>query len=157
MVPGDRLVCAVVKPIPLGSVFASWPLHVTIVPWFRSNYDSKTLAADLTQALQGFPSFLATVGKTAWFGRMNNKEVNLIERPTPFLNLEKKVRQILHEKSSWFADESTRRRRPFAPHVSVQPGDRMTLGEEFLCDRIYLVEQLGDKKKVVEVIQLNYG
>jgi len=45
MLPGDRLICAFVSERKVGATFRLWPLHVTIVPWFRLNAATRLVVA----------------------------------------------------------------------------------------------------------------
>jgi len=38
MVPGDKLICLFIDDYSIGDKFSEWPLHITIIPWFRKDY-----------------------------------------------------------------------------------------------------------------------
>src|SRR4051794_7330143 len=124
MNPGDRLVCAFVNPaVKAGAEFKDWPLHVTIVPWFRTDMTTGQLTAELKEALSGISSFTSTAGPSAKFGYTKGKVASLIQKPTPLDEIEKRVRQTLTIHEAWLVDESTRRRRDYKPHVTVQQSE----------------------------------
>jgi 2'-5' RNA ligase len=152
MKPGDRLVCAFVDQLPVGTDFKEWPLHVTIVPWFRADVSSYALARGIKTALSGISPFEIRVDGEAVFGR--DKTVNLIEQPTPLNDIESQVRSVLKNHNAWLVDESTKKKRPFKPHVTAQKSARLNEGEGFLCDRLYIVEQKGDHKSIEAEIPL---
>lgn len=151
MQPGDRLICAFVKPLTPGAEFKLWPLHVTIVPWFRVEISLDRIAKEIGDALTEVQPFEAVVGGEAHFGR--NKLVNLVRQPTPLMEIEKKVRSVLKSHDAWIVDETTKRRRSYRPHVTEQKSERVHEGDSFLVNRFYVVEQLGGSKKVVELVR----
>jgi 2'-5' RNA ligase len=148
MKPGDRLVCAFVEPQPAGHEFKDWPLHVTIVPWFRTPASSDELAGEAKAALNGIGSFKTVAGEAEQFGYQKSKTANLIRRPTPFMIIEQQVRRLLKNHGAWLVDETTRKKRDYKPHVTAQKSTRLQLGEKFRCDRLYIVEQKGRHKEV---------
>jgi 2'-5' RNA ligase len=149
MQPGDRLICTLVRPISVNDTFITWPLHVTIVPWFRVDDTTNRIKVGLMRALSPISSFTATGGETTHFGPRHNRPAVLIVEPTPFHAVEQRVRTYLHKKRAWLVDETTKRPHTFRPHVTLQKNDQLQVGEAFQCDRVYIVEQKGDHKAVV--------
>jgi hypothetical protein len=154
MLPGDRLVCALVEPQTAGVQLRVWPLHVTIVPWFRLADSSDVIMKGLTRALRTTPSFEALVDGEAMFGIRKDRPVRLITQPTPFMQIETKVRTYLHKKHALLIDKTTKRRPEFRPHVTNQGETRLRLGDKFPCDRLYIVEQRGNYKEIVSEVRL---
>lgn len=155
MLPGDRLICAFVETQLSGAEFKSWPLHVTIVPWFRLSDASGAVAYGLSQALITFEPFKAVADGEAQFGPRKDRLVRLLKEPTPFTKIEAKVRTYLHKKRALLLDETTKRPPRFRPHVTVQPRASFRQGEVFQCDRLYIVEQKGHYKSVVKEVVLH--
>jgi hypothetical protein len=154
MLPGDRLVCALVEPQTAGTQLKSWPLHVTIVPWFRLLDSSDVIAKGLTEALKTTPSFEAVADGEAMFGIRKDRPVRLIRQPTPFIQVEAKVRTYLHKKRALLIDETTKRHPEFRPHVTDQGETGLRSGDKFVCDRLYVVEQRGNYKEIVNEVRL---
>jgi 2'-5' RNA ligase len=152
--PGDRLVCGFVEPQQVGETFQTWLLHITIVPWFRLNDRSQTIADGLERALIAVEPFDVVVEGEALFGPQRNRPAVLIKTPTPLSDMEQKVRGYLHKKRAWLVDETTKRQYDFRPHVTLQPGAVLDDGASFRCDRLYIVEQKGDYKEIVSKIRL---
>jgi 2'-5' RNA ligase len=152
MRPGDRLICAFIDQLPAGAEFKDWPLHVTVVPWFRIEASADKLAEDIKASLAGLSSFEVRMGRKATFG--NHKTVNLVQQPSPFDDIEASVRMVLKRQDAWLADETTKQRRPYKPHVTAQKGTRMNEGDSFWCDRVYIIEQKGGHKTVAAEILL---
>jgi 2'-5' RNA ligase len=156
MQSGDRLICAFVRPISLGERFERWPLHVTIVPWFRLEDSTEHIASGLSTALQSVAPFTSGIDKEALFGPRRNRPAMLILKPTPFQEVEQRVRAYLHKKRAWLVDETTKVRRIFRPHVTIQQVDRLRVGDTFECGQVYIVEQMVQYKEVVGAIQLQH-
>lgn len=152
MKPGDLLVCALISPLKTGAQFKEWPLHVTLVPWFRNGLATNEIASRLGQELRTLSSFKVVMGESRRFGHNKDKDASLVELPSPLMDIEQSVRHVLKGVDSWLVDETTRVRRAYVPHVAAQKSARMRAGDECLCDRLYIVEQLGGMKRIDEVI-----
>lgn len=153
MRPGDRLICALVEPLGVGRRFQGWPLHVTVIPWFRLGDDTERLAAGLRQAFTGIPPFESAVRGVTRLGPNKDRVAHLLE-PALYPELESRARRYLHKKRAWLADETTRTRRPYLPHVTFQGDDHLEGGDSIYCDRVYIVAQEGDTKLVAGEIAL---
>ena len=154
MLSGDRLVCTFVEPQEVGVQFEKWLLHVTIVPWFRLDDSSEVIARGLEKALVSIWPFEATVAGETMMGSGKNRPAMLIGQPTPFAEIEGKVRAYLHKKRAWLVDETTKRHYDFRPHVTVQGDKSLNLGDSFRCATLYIVEQHGNYKEIVSEIHL---
>lgn len=153
MVPGDRLLCIFIQN-QLENDFQQWPLHITIVPWFRTDISTKLLIQRLNDNLSDLTSFEITIAGETSFGYKGRKQVNLIEMPSPLEQIERIMRDILHEANSWLVDETTKLKRQFLPHVTMQGSHRVHEGDRYLVETLYIVEQKGDYKAVVGPVAL---
>jgi 2'-5' RNA ligase len=154
MKPGDRLVCAFVDKLDVNMRFKAWPLHLTIVPWFRTGVSSEELAKRIKESIKAIKPFTAKAGEIAHFGHRKSKEVNLIVQPSAFTEIERDARRLLNGLQAWVVDETTKRKPQFNPHVTVQKLGRLNAGDVFECDSVYIVEQLGNEKIVSAKIRL---
>jgi len=154
MIPGDRLICAFIENRPNGDTFMEWPLHATIVPWFRLDMATSELATKIMQKLSAIEPFMVTVGGEAGFGHRGRKVVNLIETPSPLETIERLARRLLHDHDAWLVDETTKRQHGFRPHVTRQKSGRVQEGGTFTIENLYIVEQKGEYKEVVGRIDL---
>jgi len=152
MQPGDRLVCAFVDQAEEGGQFKDWPLHVTVVPWFRIETGIQLLDSEIKDKLEDINPFHVIMGDETTFGR--HKTVNLVACPTPFTEIEEQVRSLLKSHKAWLVDETTKRRRDYQPHVTAQESARLYRGDTFICANLYIVEQKGDHKEVIAKIGL---
>jgi 2'-5' RNA ligase len=154
MLPGDRLVCAFVKPQKAGARFEEWLLHVTIVPWFRLEGAASLVAAGLEQALRPIVPFDVVARGAVRFGPKKDRPARLMEPTPPFVEIESRVRRYFHKKRAWLVDETTKRPRQFRPHVTFQKDSELSEGQTFHIDKLYIVEQKGDYKEIVAEISL---
>lgn len=153
MLPDDRLICAFVEPQAVGGRFSGWPLHVTIVPWFRLDEQSEVIAHDLRRELRHVVPFMAIADGEAMFGPHKSRRVRLMQPVLAFKTPEQKVRGYLRKKHAWLVDETTKQHHEFVPHVTDQIDARLQEGHTFWCDRLYIVEQKGGRKEIVGEIQ----
>lgn len=153
MVPGDRIFCAFVEPLRPKDVFNDWPLHATIIPWFRTDMDDRELVRELRDRLGRLSPFRAVMGGEAKFGR-RRKSVTLVQTPTPLTTIEHEARDLLHELGAWIVDESIKQRRDYRPHITAQRSGRLHAGDSFDVRAIYIVEQKGDHKQVTSRIDI---
>ena len=154
MVPGDRLVCMFITSRMAGDRFSQWPLHITIVPWFRSAASSARLTQELEGLLGGYTPFNVLMGEEALFGARRNQAVRLVQLPSPLQAVERVARNYLHALDAWIVDESTKVNRSYRPHVTVQGKEQLQEGEQFICETVYLIKQLGGIKEVDGLINL---
>jgi len=154
MLSGDRLFCLFIEDYLVGDQFSDWPLHITLVPWFRTDVAKDILISDANKLLAEHKTFKLTVKGEDKFGKRKSKLVNLIEDNSELIPLEKDLRQLLKGYSSWIVDESTRQKLNFRPHISVQKSERVYEGDELKINAVYLVEQKGKYKEVAAVIKL---
>jgi hypothetical protein len=154
MRPGDRLVCTFVNDKETGDMFTDWPLHITIVPWFRTEVELAVLVAELESKLSRIDGFDVVMGSQVIFGR--GKSVSLVEKPTPLTEVEEIVRSCLKNHNACIVDETTKRHHTFRPHVTEQRTERLKRGDYFFCDRLYIIEQKGGHKEVSAVVELGY-
>lgn len=138
----------------VSDTFTEWPLHITVIPWFRVQVSNDELGREFSRALSPMQPFLMTVDGEADFGHLGRKKVHLIATPTPLENIEANAREILHAHDAWLVDETTKRRQDFRPHVTVQPSGQIHTGDTLTCDSLYIIEQKGGYKEIVSRIEL---
>ncbi|HVV66737.1 MAG TPA: 2'-5' RNA ligase family protein [Candidatus Saccharimonadales bacterium] len=146
MRPGDRLVCILLDPQPVEYTFKKWPLHITIVPWFRMDQSSALLAEELKEHYIGAQPFTITVGSEAKFGYKKQKLVNLVSAPM-LMRIEGQTRRLLHQYKAWIVDEADETRN-FRPHITAQEGEQAKEGSSINCDRACIISQQGGYKRI---------
>jgi 2'-5' RNA ligase len=138
--------CAFVKKQSVGATFKDWPLHLSIVPWFRLKISSLELANELHEHYVGSQPFQVNVLQEAQFGYKKKKTVNIVDTPE-LRRLEGQTRRLLHTHKAWIVDEADKTRN-FHPHVTTQKTKRAHEGDSFKCDCLYIVSQHGDFKQI---------
>ena len=151
MLPGDRLACLFVGRMHRGDRFRQWPLHITIVPWFRLPDLNEDLGSGLERALWSVRPFAARADGEAHFGP-RRRLVRLLDVAPPLVTVEYKVRGYLHKKRAWLVDETTKRHYDFRPHVTAQHEQELPATAVVECARLYIVEQKGDYKEIVSEV-----
>lgn len=152
MQPGDRLICCLVESLAVGDRFKEWPLHITIVPWFRLDDDSEHLAKGMSKTLTELVAFSVTATETVMFGPKHNRPAILVEPVEILANAHNHIRSYLHQKRAWLVDETTKKRYDFRPHVTFQGEEKLTTGDEVRVSELFMVEQCGDYKEIVSEI-----
>lgn len=155
MLPGDRLVCAFVENQPVGTQFKTWLLHVTIVPWFRLDEAVDAIEQGLKQAMYGIKPFDVTTDGEALFGPRKNRPVRLLLPTGQLEQIETKARTYLRKERAFLIDETTKKPYSFRPHVTAQNGFLLPEGTMFRIDRLYIVQQKGDYKEIVNEVTLH--
>lgn len=155
MQPGDRLIVIFAERREVGEEFTGWLPHITIVPWFRLDIADQELAGRLEVELKSIPKFKVEIGGEAGFGSRGRKLVNLVKLPSPLEEIERRSRSLLKAHQAWLVDETTKKRRTFRPHMTVQPTGRLQKGDSFICDSLYVVTQAGNYKKITAEVPLN--
>ena len=153
MQPGDRLICAFIKQRQTGGTFKAWPLHVTIIPWFRLGEPSDRIAAGLEQAFSTVSPFTAKIQGETRLGPKKNRPAHLLE-PGSYPELERLARRYLHKKRAWLVDETTKVRRPYLPHITFQGDEHLEEGESVHCGRLYIITRQSDHKRIDSEIVL---
>lgn len=154
MQPGDRLICAFVQPMHAGDLFRQWPLHITIVAWFRVEDSTERIVTGLKKALLPIRPFHVVMDGAAAFGPHHSRPARLVQLPTTLSEVEHRVRRYLHKKRAWLVDETTKVTYAYRPHVTAQVSGQSQAGDRFMCDRLYVVAQAGDYKEIVGEVQL---
>jgi 2'-5' RNA ligase len=130
----------------VGATFKDWPLHVTIVPWFRLITPSSELASELREHYVGSKPFKINVLQEAQFGYKKKKVVNIVDA-SELRRLEGQTRRLLHSHKAWIVDEADKTRN-FHPHVTAQKTERVHDGDSFNCSCLYIVSQHGGFKHI---------
>lgn len=155
MLPGDRLLCAFVENQSVGMQFKTWILHVTIVPWFRLDEPVDVIGQGLERAMHGIEPFDVATGEEAMFGPRKNRPVRLLLPTNQLEQIETKARNYLHKKQAFLIDETTKKPYSFRPHVTAQNGFLLPEAASFHIDRLYIVQQKGNYKEIVNEIKFH--
>ena len=121
--------------------FKAWPLHVTLVPWFKSDYETARKVADSVSSRN--KQFTVRALGRASFGPSNNIPVRLIEKSPEIITLHTSLLTHLDEEGV-----SYRGLRYVAgnyePHVTVRSGNVSVVSSEIRIDSITIVEKVSE-------------
>lgn len=151
-----RLVCAFVSSQEVGErfKFTDWPLHATVVPWFRLKAPEEQFNSSLQETLTNQPAFTAHVSSQQRT-RYGSRRVTLLER-NEWQSLHEAVFSVVAQHAGVIATKlfiGTY----YRPHVTFQRSGHLNPGEEFLCDNLYVVQREGGHREIVSKLALGYG
>ncbi|GAC1387821.1 MAG: hypothetical protein NVSMB37_6420 [Candidatus Saccharimonadales bacterium] len=126
----------------------TWPLHITVIPWFQTNKANATgLIKVFQQYLNTIDTFDVTIGPRANFGAKNQIPVSLIEGSLTILN--QMHQSLLERLQSVNGQIDTSRQiyvgEKYRPHVTHH-GTRMPNQDNTMhIDNLALVEATSDR------------
>lgn len=142
----EYVVVALIHPMNMGDVFESWPLHMTLVPWFT--LDNKRLFMDDAQKLaKRYSRIDSVVGEVRQWG---NLSVNVLERTPRLHSLHIDLLQLVRSHGQLKVREQYTGEH-YTPHITHQKYTSVMKGEHVVISSIYLVEKSADSrlKKVI--------
>lgn len=151
-----QLVCAFVEDQAVGTKFEriDWPLHVTVVPWFRLPKADTGFVPELARELQQHDAFTAVVdrqSRTRYFG---DRRVSVMES-TPWQPLHQATLEVVrHHAGTLLA--RTFIGSSYRPHVTFQKHGHLEPADQFACDALYVVEKRKDMREVIHKLPLGY-
>lgn len=151
--PGDRLIVAFVEAPPRSS-FVSWPLHVTLMPWFASKLTDEQLRQVVQHALQGATPFQAELGEEAYFGHNPHVPVRVVATPNGFVDLHERILRAFTDNPHIKLLVTEHIGTEFRAHITQHHDANLPAGEHIFCDRIHIVElakiQAGGALKTIK-------
>lgn len=151
---GDLIVVHFVEPVMVGARFVrtrnTWPLHITLVPWFSAT-DEAAVVTQLQEVATASEPFLVQVGAERAFGPQQEIPVHIIEpNDQPLVRklheqLTATLRQLLvtFESERWmgehFTAHITHHQEPFrarreGEHLTVEVLHLVRLEEHNVCE-----------------------
>ena len=127
-----------IRPLEVGEIVDSLPLHMTFVHWFSSSSTPVQIKEIMKGALTDEPPFQLMVGKEDMFGPGKDILVNRVGRTDQLLRFHKNMLRALkkaraqHTNLDWTGNG-------WNPHVTQKSNDKLSPGETFLFDSISLV------------------
>jgi len=146
-----------VDPIDSGRQFDTWPLHITLMPWFRMN----ELAAEekLEEAARDMRSFQLALGETAvktlgnieLFGQNIDIPARRIVEPTSLGVMHGRLLGEFYNK----LEDVKYVAGNYSPHVTIRENNDPGIGAKIKVDKISLIEYDKPLKTVVRNYNLN--
>jgi 2'-5' RNA ligase len=146
----DFLVVCMLAPIEVGTQFTQWPLHMTLVPWFKAS-DEKTVQEIVQNATSVHHPFSVTIGERAYFGPAGKLPVLKIVNTPDLQSLHESVLQAV--KDAGLQIEGRYTGDNYSPHVTQQAGKDAEGVLQFDC--VYIAEALPQGyRKIVAKLEL---
>lgn len=136
---GDRVVVSLLQPLARGERFHKWPLHLTLMPWFRSKLPSHEIAQVITGALSGVQPFTATMGETAHFGFKDQVPVRVVTSPNGFEEVHHRLLQAFHAHPEIEVLDGEHTGNGFRAHVTLHSYEPLREGDIVACNDLQIV------------------
>jgi 2'-5' RNA ligase len=138
------------EPIVIGTRFTSWPLHITLMPWFTAP-DLETIESVLRPVVSLLSPFSVEVGERDYFGQ-RKLPVKLF-KPSPQLHALHGLLLSKFEEQGWpIIGRYTGQH--FKPHVTQKAG--MDAEGKLLIDAIYIAQAMPQNyRQIVARMELN--
>lgn len=152
----ERLVVAhLIEPTDVGVTFAAWPLHITLLPWFRTEEVwaeevFRRCAADLRACRVVLGA--RQLGPVALFGEAEDIPVRPIGDSTALGVAHGVLLSNLHP----FLDDKTFIGGSYNPHVTIRNNPDPGEGAQIDIATLSMIRHDGEHKTVVETVKLQY-
>lgn len=160
---GDYILVHFTQDHPAGFTFErrrlSWPLHITLIVWFRlpADVDYGTLDRKLAKVADNVLPYDLTVGGVKHFGPRKDVAVNIISNQEPVRELHKKLKisldelPVTYQSERWAGDD-------FSAHITQHDDVAVPEGTVLHTKDFYLLRLLpGNICAVVKTYQLGYN
>ena len=145
-----------IDPIVVGETYDSFPLHCTLVHWFKTNKSYQDIDELIRPALKKVSPFTVTSVTPAMYGPNFDIPVHLIKKTTTLDSLHKQLVSALEPCNPthtipYIGDG-------YGPHVTDTDKQALTPGESHTITNIYLLEALDPEdtrmRKVIKKYRL---
>jgi hypothetical protein len=130
-------------PLEVGAGFAvsAWPLHVTVLPPFRTDAPADRIADAIDAATRTVPALTVVAGDTELFGRRHDIPVTLIEPHDDLTALHTTLVRAIRPFAA-APDEPAFTGPGFRAHVTHKPPARIHPGDVLTLEQVALVDML---------------
>lgn len=140
---------------PEGMEFSAsdWPLHVTLVDVFASDWSSQEMAERLTTLLTGRTPATATARDDTYFGPSQDVPVTLLDRADSLAKLHGDVYALL-ERGGLKMNNPQFALTGFQPHATVQEHAALKKGDTVVFDALTIIDMFpGEDPYMRKVLQ----
>lgn len=145
------LVCLMLEKVKLQQSFSSWPLHLTLVPWFelRGNELPNFINRVEKLCLVTPPLVLSMAENTS----LGNRKLTLVKVDSRLLKLHHALIEIIHKSSANIINDRTIND-GFKPHISHR-GQKGPSRKHFCARHLFLVAKTSpSERQVVYLLRL---
>ncbi len=125
------------EPLALQAPFRFWPLHITLVPWFKAG-NAESVAAAIAPVVAAVTPFTVTAGERAMFGPRQNVPVRRIKASAALQSLHGLLLDAVEEQGWEVAGRYTGKH--YTPHVTQKAG--RDAEEQIFISNIHIVEAM---------------
>lgn len=125
-------------PQEQGEQFIKWPLHITLVPWFRSEFGTQRLWKDINAITSGIKWFPARGIARSLFGRRG--DVAVTEVVSSQLHDLHRALMTIFDNDAYNMTAADHTGVNYSPHVTKKGSAELKPGHEVVVDSVYLIE-----------------
>lgn len=153
----EYLIAFMLEPMDKGDTFIRWPLHITLVPWFRTPNETAQIVYDISDAATKFKPISSRGIQRARFGWRRKVQVTALAS-SELHDLHRQLLSMLENKGYNLVDKK-HTGVSYQPHITKKGNAEFKPGHELIVDRIYLIKApianpRTRTKKVTAVIEL---
>lgn len=137
---GDRVIVSLLQPLARGERFGKWPLHLTLMPWFRTSLGGYELQKVIAQSLEGIGPFSATMAGTDKFGFRDQVPVRVVEAPNLFEEVHQHLLQTFQAHPEIRILDTEHTGKNFRAHVTLHGYEPLREGDIIACNDIQIVQ-----------------
>lgn len=135
----EYLLAFLLEPLPAGSQFIGWPLHITLVPsWFRTDKTEENVLKDISQVAARFKPMEIRGSVRTYFGWREEVPVTAVVSPE-LHDLHRALYEML-EKYKYGLIQNKHMGADYQPHVTKKGSSEFKPNHVVTLDRIYLVK-----------------
>lgn len=141
----QRILVCMVEPVGVGYEFerSDWPLHVTLVPWFKVT-DQSWFTSGLARIVGELTPLQITLGDKELFGSKHDVPVRVVVPNKELTNLHNELLNLVKEWGSLLSDRFVGKK--YRAHVTHYDEKSPAYDTELTMDNVCIVE-LIDKSK----------
>lgn len=157
----EHLIVVMLEPMPKNEDFETWPMHITIVPWFPCD-DSRKLDETLAALAARHRPMDVRVGQTEDWGRTDKFKIIRIENDGRLHDLHMDVFTSL-EKNGFPIHQKDYLGEKYVPHITLRnkltDPERYKPGEIIKIELFTLVSQqrLKGSGRMIKTLVRDYG
>ena len=147
----EYITCVLFDDYSLDDELKSWPLHITLVPWFAPD-DIVTFKENFVDLLKHDHQISVVVGEEKTWGP---NTVNVIEYSQPLHDMHRKALKLI-ETSGRLLINKQYTGENYTPHITHQKSLAKQPGDNVLVKNIYIIERdtKTKRKKVITKVTL---
>ena len=132
----EYVICILLGDYKKGEELISWPLHITLVPWFATD-DIEKLKYNLADVLGHDHQILVAVGEERTWGP---NSVNVIENSTPLHDMHNRVLTLIETSGKLLVNKQYTGIN-YTPHITHQKSLAKRPGDNVIINNVYIVER----------------